>query len=537
MKTINLVIVFFFPFFAFSQHIQSLSQPPPPNAQLLQLNSYTIMVHPIDLNNTAHKWVSFDTALQIIAAKKLVTPNAENIINQTYLESSNSILRIDQLYIDSQFYVTAYIFDRYGNLVKNEVVYTAPIASGNPSSFQLSQSPDKRYVSLVQALLLQQDSLNINGIIIDAGLSEVNKFTLTTPFDTEISEMYSPFLSNQAGLFVPIADKFDSYKLSSALELHFVPVGSRQPQKLNFEFGRKKLKNYQFHTSGDTVLISALYSNGEDKSNIAGINYTGYVLSNDRHLQQQSFAYSSGVQTELKQAFGRENRKGNLLNYIIPLPDQTNAPATYNYAFLLAAQELLNQPHVKKAPNSPPNIDAVRHPVGHVKGLEGTTLLGSNKPMTFNDASVYAATVGAIGSGFPVEVVNHINLKEQMKRTSNKKNAAQSKNLLLFSLSQKELNITPFKIQQMQDPLYSFFTYLPTDQGYSAIYYTMPSVKKAQLQQTTIQPDGHVVNKRLWDHASLILLGDYDFVIKDNSLVAFYEDKISGQMGLLKIKL
>ncbi len=535
MKKAFLLSTVLLPFLIHAQLIHQFQQPVPPNSKLLQMGEQTIMIHPFDLTNSAHKWTTFDKDLQQVATKKLVTPDVQHIISQTYLESHNTILRIDQLFIEDHIYVTAYAFDTEGNLIKNQLLTSVLKETTEPVPLLILQSPDKKYAGIVQLLNVKQDSLFVNSLIVDADFEEINKAAFTVPFDPVVSEVHLPLLNNQAALTVPVADRFDSYKLSSNLNLHILPANAKIPSNIPIDFSRLKLRNHQFATKGDSIIVSALYSDGNKKKDIAGVVLAGITLSNKKQIPQQTFAYNSEAQAALKKQFLKEGRKGNLLNYLSPLPFNNKE---HHFALLLSSQEMTIQAR-NNVPGAPPSIEGVRHDVGHVKGMEGTTLRGTDKPMTFDQASTYAATVGgAHRAGFPVSVYNRVNA-EQMRRlqgANKNNNPKQSRNLLYFSFAENAIKNNFIKLKQPSDQQFSFLTYLPASNGYSAIYYLV-SGNKTILQQTTIESDGKEINQKILDNSSIIILDGYDYLINNNSLTAFYEDKLTGQMGLVKVSL
>jgi hypothetical protein len=55
-----------------------------------------VMIQPIDLTNKEQKWVCLNLNLSEVSIKKLITPNAEQMVSQVYIPSVNSIIRLDQ---------------------------------------------------------------------------------------------------------------------------------------------------------------------------------------------------------------------------------------------------------------------------------------------------------------------------------------------------------------------------------------------------------------------------------------------------------
>ena len=194
MKALILLIALSAPIFSFAQYAHQFSQPVPPNVNLLKVGDHTILIHPMDLKNEAQKWITYDSMLNIINTKKLVTPDAGNIMSQTYTETINSILRVDQFIIEGQLKISAFAFDLKGNLLFSKEIEAKPPPGHKiqPFPFYVLQSPDKRVLSLVQTLSMEGDSLAVSNIILDDQLNIFNNVGYTIPFDPRLADLYLP---------------------------------------------------------------------------------------------------------------------------------------------------------------------------------------------------------------------------------------------------------------------------------------------------------------------------------------------------------
>ena len=83
----------------------------------------------------------------------MVTPGAEMLISQTYLPGAERVIRIDQMLIEGQLQIGAFIFDTEGTLVHVKAIEAtpAPGTTINNIPFIITQSPDKKSLALVQA--------------------------------------------------------------------------------------------------------------------------------------------------------------------------------------------------------------------------------------------------------------------------------------------------------------------------------------------------------------------------------------------------
>ncbi len=86
---------------------------------------------------------------------------------------------------------------------------------------------------------------------------------------------------------------------------------------------------------------------------------------------------------------------------------------------------------------------------------------------------------------------------------------------------------------------YSFFALYNNSSGYGSIYYREPTFKLKQpyLKSSFVNNNGEVGEKKLWDDVSKVVTTGYDYIITNDSLIAFYEDIVTGKIGLIKQRL
>jgi len=496
-----LLVFLAFPLSLLAQYNHSLSDPVPNNARLFKSGNHTVLIHPMDMTNRAHKWISFDSSLEITAAKKLVMPDSENVISQTYLECTNSIIRIDQFLSDEGIQVSAYTFDMQGNILhRKEIVEgLVPARKMPPIPFYISQSPGKRTIALVQAQIVDGDSLTISGIVFNDQLTILGDGKFTVPFDQQLSDLYMPLVNDLKTIFIVTATKFDSYKLGSALTCYLLHAEKTKPQKIQFDFDRIKIKELSFYTPGDTLLFSALFSVKKNRKDVAGIMNVRYSIKEQQYLPTEEYIYNDDMVRSLKKMYGTEGRKGNLLNYLSILPDLLTANTGYSYAFLKPEHSRMKMTVYDDANAN----TAVR------RNIAANTINGS------------PADISSIFS--PIR----------------SKQKSQSKNLLFFSFRdpRPETNHFFIKIKTTADPGYDFFTYFPGNNGYSALHYSSPTLGRPYLNKVTIDTAGAVIEKEIFQDGSKVLLGDYPFILGEESLLAFYKDKLTGQTGLIMVRL
>jgi len=535
--SLAIFILFLAPVFLCAQHIHVINRMSSPGSHLLNINENIVLIDEIDITNGAQTWTTFDNSMNVISTKKLVTPSADMLINQTYLPGDNKVLRIDQMVIEKQLHIGAFVFDTKGTLlhVKEIEISPAPGTSIINSPFVITQSPDKKSLALVQSQSHQTDSLAIASIILDDALEIVNNSSFIIHFETILNDMQFPLLSNNQELLISITDKFDSYKLSADIKGYLISKSKIEPTIFQLNFDRKKLKNINLSIANNNLNVAALYSNSNDKGKIAGVINTSYNWVQQQKTKDVSYAYSPQVVKELKKAFGVEGRRGHLPNFLSPLPTYTNN--NFGFASLLPDKPLPPRNKNSEIPPALEGLGAIKQNMDHVNSLVGTTPNGSTKPLTLAEATTYAATMQR---GTPYYIVNTDDYYKNPNKGQDYSAQSQKifkRNLLFFSFDNEQINNQFVKLVPIQDDNYNFFAYVPESDGYSALHYVRPSFKRSYLNKTTIDKIGKVSEKNVFEDKSKILLTDYPYIVTEKMLLAFYEDKLTGEMGLAKIQL
>jgi hypothetical protein len=533
MKFTAFLILMLFPFWLVAQYNYVLSTPISNGLHLLKLGDKAILIHPLDAYNQSHKWITFDSTLAAVSTKKLITPEAQNIISQNYLEGANSIIRIDQFFIDGQLQVSAFVFDVNGNLLRSKQVENIFFQDKKllAKPFTIAQSPDKKSVSLVQSLV-GVEFLSVSCIVFNDQLTITSNTNFTLPFDGKLFEVYGPVINNDQNVFLPIADKFNSYKLGAVLYGYLLSPGEKSPLKIPFEFDRKKLKNLTFQFTGNNLVFSALFSQENNKAHVAGVLFSGYDLIKNQKLATDEYIFSDAVKSSLKKNYGLEGRKGNLLNYLSIIPEAFFSNSKQGYAVLLPDQQTpVFVP--RSSPAYLPNLNEIRQQQAYISSLTRRTLPGASRPMDAAEAMTYAAM-----NPRPTTVDNYDGWRpKESSSPSNQKNY--DKNLLFFDFKKEQVGsgYRFLKMKYSDDPDYQFFTYVPAVDGYGALHYIVPSFGKPFIRSSVINAEGVAVEKKIFEDKSKILLHDYPWLINKESLTAFYEDRNTGQMGLIKIRL
>jgi hypothetical protein len=533
MRLLTLLLCIFHPAFLCAQYIYPLPASIPEGSQLLKLGNETILIHPMDVNNQSHKWTTLDSTLAETSTKKLVTPGAENIIRQTYLESVNSIIRIDQFLLNGELIVSAFVFDAKGNLIRKKQIENV-VFSGtkSPVPFYVAQSPDKTVVLLIETLILDDDNISVLSIVFDELLNVSTPRKVNVAFKPALFDLYMPLVNNDKTVFIPTVDKFNSYKLSSVVNGYLLKHTENNPKSIQFNFERKKIKELNFQFSGDKIIFTGLYSTEKNKGDVAGVFYSGYDLKKQQYVKTEEYGFSDNVKAALKKTYGAERRKGNLLNYLSFFPTPFAADAKYSYAVLLPERKT---PVIVPSSSSAPQTDElgqIKHQAETVNSYVGTQPPGYSRPMNAAEAAAYAAAYGNQTTS-----PNHQGWEPNPP--SQPRQRLYDKNLLFFDFknAEPEASYRFLRIKNVTDHNYQFFTYILAADGLGALHYILPDFGTPYLKSSIISANGKLAEKKVFEDRSRILLPDYPFVMDGESLISFYADKITGQMGLIRLKL
>ena len=231
--------------------------------------------------------------------------------------------------------------------------------------------------------------------------------------------------------------------------------------------------------------------------------------------------------------YNSEGRKGNLLNYLSILPEQYVSDTSFGYAILLPAQKNGVRNIENNMPAPLPGLGQIQQDLPYSTQFIGTQPTGFSKPMDAAEASVYAGSLQ--GNRTIDDEPNKINYKSAPSR----KSKSEYKNLLYFSLNDSSPGRSNhfLRIKTLDDPRYDFFTYIPGQSSYSAIFYSLNGSHLPFLNKITIDKFGSVEEKKLFEDKAKILLQGYPIIVNQEYLTGFYQDVNTRQMGLLKIKL
>lgn len=534
MRILTLLISILLPAFLCAQYTYPLPGSVPEDLHLLKLGSETILIHPMD-NNQSHKWIAFDSTLAATSVKKLVTPGAENLRSQTYLESAGSIIRIDQFLLDGELIVSAFVFDSKGNLIREKqienVVFTG---TKSPVPFYVAQSPDKTLVLLIETLIVDDDNISVLSILFDELLNVSTPRKFNVAFKPALFDLYMPLVNNDKTVFIPTVDKFNSYKLSSVINGYLLKHTENNPKAIQFNFERKKIKELNFQFSGDKIIFTGLYSTEKNKNDVAGVFYSGYDLKKQQYVKTEEYGFSDNVKAALKKTYGAERRKGNLLNYLSFFPPPFAADAKYGYAILLSERKTPIIPSSQSTPQTD-ELGQIKRQAETVNSYIGTKPPGYSRPMNAAEAAAYA--------GQQNDQLSRMNEPQGWKpeefSSSKARQRLYDKNLLFFDFKNAgpEASYRFLKIKNAPDPNYKFFAYIPTTEGLGTLHYIVPDFGTPYLKSSTISTNGKLVEKKVFEDKNKIIVPGYPFVIDGETFVSFYEDKITGQLGLIRLKL
>lgn len=540
IKTISVSIFILCPLLLLAQFEYIFKEPASPRSRLFNIGT-TVMIEPIDDYNTSHKWISFDSTLAITSTKKLITPDAEYLVSQTYLEGINKLFRIDQFLLDKRLQISIFIFDDQGNLLKSKQIDTS--ADGKlllPIPFTVSQSANKRTFSLVQALLDMEEKLTVLNIVLNEELDIRNKASFSIPFNSELTDYYAPFINDEEKVFLITAEKFNSYRIRTELNCYILKRGSNNFENIQFYFPKKKIKDLHFKISDEAFLFSGLYSEAIKKDDISGIINAGYNLKEQQYLITEENIFTDNLKKQIKKEFNNEGRKGKIINYLslLPLPESvSNTSIKHGFAFMLPALDYKAYYNFNsKIPESPEGLGAIKQQTAYINTLVGTTPDGFLKPLDHAHAAAYAANnAGGIPNN---DNAHKIKFKPDPKVTQDKRTHNPNILFLSFSDSDDEESNQFIKIKSLGNSDYSFVTYLHHNNNYSIIHYSKPAKGKLFfLNKTTVNDSGQVIQQKLFEHPSKTILPNFDFVINEENIITFFKDEKKGKMGLIKLKL
>jgi hypothetical protein len=527
----SIILLLSFP--ATAQKFTPLKDPVPSSASFLQLGNQIVLIHPFDKNNSTQKWVTFDSGLNIIAAKKIFSPEWHHMVSQNYVTTSDAVIRIDQMIFNDSLYITLYRFDASGNLRKRLALDFLPFNGRKLETvpFYISQSADKKMLALVQPMTLRKDELTLTSFVLNEMLDVSSNFQRAHPFDPLLHDMLLPLVDNDGKLFVPITEKFDSYRLGSLIQL--VPLHNHS-DPVQFTFDRKKLKDARMQLSDGRLTMSALYSVEQSKSDIAGILQLDADIKDIKKQQITYHLYNDELKKSLVKKTGNAMRKGNPFNYLFLLPAREKETER-TYGVLLSDQMPLRiQNNNTPVANASEELDNVKRQVAAVNSLTGTRRRGQTliNPMTPAEASVYAATMQ--------RTVGNESRIESTASSLPPAEKEEQRELLQFTYlpNSNEVSYQLLRIRLTNDLIYDFFSFAEVRGQYHAIQYKLPTLKRAQLTSSTFGADGKPVEMMLLEDKNRVIVNGYPTLLfQGRKLVAVYADRYTGEMGVVGVEL
>lgn len=520
--------------FTFAQTEFLFSEPVPRGSQLFRVNDQLILIHALPGESRAQKWTSFDSSLNVIDVKKLVSPDADMTISQSYLEGKHSIFRFDQLLVNNSVLVNAYHFDPQGNLIgSKEILPGKDRVDGKfRGVFMITQSAGKNYFLLTTIQPANEDSLTVTALIVDEQLNLLKNLHFSLAFERQFSDLYPALIDDDQNVFFVTAEKFDSYRLSTTIHCNFIRSGADKIDNVPINLSRKKIRDIQLSSRNDSLQVSALYSDKKNSTDIAGLIYTGFRVSTSTPFIPKQYTFSPSLAKELKKKFGAEGRKGNILNYVNVLPGGIGN-SWYAYLQHPANTRVINAPGAA-APYIPGMGDL--HVTNQaVNSLVGTQPFGYAQPITQADANVAVAMQNTMRQ--------HNSEVEQAKNSLRGRDLANpgkqrpSKNLLLLSLNDSlwQVDGQAIKITPADSELYEFFALVPDDNEYGLMYYDEPGIGQPILKRAFIRGSKNS-NSAIFESKNKILLPGYPVVISGGNVYAFIIDRYTEQMSLQKIR-
>jgi hypothetical protein len=520
---------------------------PPPNAYLLRSGNNIVTIWQDDAMNISHIWTSFDSNLSLITRKKLVTPNATGIIRQSYYETATGIIRVDQFIAEQSLHVSIYCFDSEGNIINKQQLthlneYGISSESEKPSPFITIFSKDKKSLVLLHQAKASNDQMIVSAIQTTTNLSEINKKTFPVSFDPEFQYVPVPVLADDGTLIFSVADKFTSYRLGSTIECYILEAGQLKPSRKEFKFPKRKIKDPHFHVADSKISVIAFFSDGAEKNTVAGLLQGSFDYKNDQWLAIKEYRYKNDVKRALKGIYGQPVSTNMILNNLSILPNGSDPDKQYKYAILLPEgfNEKINNRPGSSARVPSINTTSAQERLTAINNLIGLQPAGFSSPISnFGQAQNYAVTNPNV---LPLNIRNpdyNYGPPDINNKRVNREEWNMPKNLLYFALdSAKEISSYKFsKMRPTSDPGYSFTAYSNNSSEYYCIYYHSKGLRKPYLNKVSIDHNGGLTEKNIFNQPDKIFDQRYPFIIKNNKLIAFYRYKETGDVGIISISL
>jgi len=525
-------------------------EPPPTNSYLLYSGSNTIMIWQEDVMNLSHLWTTFDSTMNMVKKTKLITPNALDIINQSYYETPAGIIRADQFINNQSLHASIYLFDAYGNITFSRQLtdsneYKAFTDKKKIRPFSIVLSADKNYISLVQTQTNDTGQLSIAAIIISADLKKIDKKSFVIPFDPELQALFPPVLSNNGTILVYTTDAFSNYKLGSVADCYILEPGQTTASRKEFRIPRKKLKDPSFKIEGAALYFSSFFSDGETKDLISGFLQGTFDLAANKWLHLKDHSYSDDTKKALKKIYGQPGSANLVLNNMNLLPDGNRPGQNIKYAVLLpdkVKRKNREDPYYGSSARVPYiNTTDVQYRLDRINGLIGAQPLGFSRPIgNFAEAFTFAAVNPNVIPPDYRSLSNNINSISQMGEKSPPPGQWHMPINLLYFEADSSTEIKKFQISKIRttsDRGYTFTAYNRDSAGYYCLYYHSKGLRKPFLNKIRINEKGEIEEKKVFEQHDKIFDNRYPFIIRNNQLIAFYYYKETGDIGIIKTAL
>src|SRR5687768_3643431 len=140
----------------------------------MQVGHNIVLIHTLDEKNFSQKWVCFDSSLNILSAKKIVSPDWQHIISKNYISTGDAVVRVDQMVFNDSLYLSLIRFDAFGTPTHKIEIAQSGKQKIHPFPFYISQSSDRKYLALVQPVIHSNDKLAYASFVLDDMLNMVS---------------------------------------------------------------------------------------------------------------------------------------------------------------------------------------------------------------------------------------------------------------------------------------------------------------------------------------------------------------------------
>ena len=520
--------------------------PPPLNTHLLQTSKSIIVISPQDNNNLSQLWTRFDDSFTVVSRKRLVLPENTKVVRQNYYESNAGIIRLDQSIKENNIEVDLFLFNDDGDIVSSQNLvnyedYTKDTEGKRPYPFQPVFSADKSKIALVKLDKTGEDSLTVSATV--ASTSPGSRFYINyvIPFDNDLQDPPAFVLSDNGVLAAVVPDKFKSYTLGSTIYCYFTEEGKTKPLMGKLLFARKKIKTPHIRIDNSGLFISALFSEGDDKDVVAGWINGSFDFKTSNWKQAKSYTFDKDINKKLKKVYGQAIPAKDVLNYLHVMTDE------YSIDPVLFATLVPFESNKKYHPfyGSDARVPYINTTEPQQK-LEALNRLVSSGPVNIPGYPVINSFEQAY------TVTNALGWIPGYKTPDNNSNYAPNNNQssfspvprrssLLYFATDSSSKITKYQFEKIfptSDAGYYFNSrFKNADGSYSALYYYTPGLHKPYLNKLTIDKEGNVSEKKLFEDNNKILDYSYPHIIRNNKLISFYYYIKTNDVGIIAVDL